>query len=286
MRFSQRIGKTKIQTTIQKDTMSVSFKNRLNNLIDKIYAILPDHVDVFDDTLSGTDAEYDPPYSDFNEKCCDRFGWRLTEVYKYDDNVLGYLRGKHAGKVYPLYDMVEFLVSYLQKEEQREVIESIKSITVIKQFNDIFELEKSAYRFGGNGKLIAITDEIELEELNRADDLSKPYANVYEHLEKAKSFFSDREQPDYDKTAVESVHAIEAVCRDITGDDKAILGDALKNIKLHKALKCSLTKLYGFSGDTVRHAKKSNNIKIDENAARLILITSHSIVNYLISKYL
>lgn len=268
MRFSQRIGKTEVQTTIQKDTMSDSFKNRLNNLIDDIHGRI----------------DNSHHYRNFDEKCCNHFGWRFTEAFKHN-GALGYLRFNHTSNVMFLYDMVEFLVLYWRTIEQRHNV-IIKSIEVIKRFNNIFELEKSAYRLDGNGQLIPIIDEMELKELNKGNNSSRPYPNVYEHLKKARNFFSDREQADYDKAIVESIHAIEEICRIITDDEKATLAIALKNMELHKALEDSLTKLYGFSSDTVRHAKKSDHVKIDENDARLILITSHSIVNYLISKNL
>lgn len=268
MRFSQRIGKTEVQTTIQKGTMSDSFENRLNNLIDDIHK----HI-----VKRGF-------YRNFDEECCNHFGWRLTEDFRRN-GALRHLRFYHASNVMFLYDMVEFLVLYCRTMEQGNCV-IIESIEIIKRFNNIFELEKSAYKLDGNGQLIPIIDEMELKELNKGNDSSRPYPNVYGHLKKARNFFSDREQADYDKAIVESIHAIEAICRIITDDEKATLAIALKNMELHKALKDSLTKLYGFSSDTVRHAKKSDHVKIDENDARLILITSHSIVNYLISKNL
>lgn len=263
MKFSQRIGKTETQTTIQTDEMSDSFRNRLGNLI----------VTIIDEQFVDA-AFYGMDNITFHAKYCNHFGLKYDDVSTKVDCFKQLL---NESDIWHVYDFIEFLISCDQNHSKNDSID---------KFNDIFELEKSAYRLDENGKLIAITDEIELKELSQADQLSMPYIAVNKHLKSAKNFFSNRESPDYDKTVIESIHAIEAVCRVITKNKNAVLSDALKNMNLHPALQASLTKLYGFSSDTVRHAKKPDEAPIDENDARFILITSHSIVNYLISKNL
>jgi DNA-binding transcriptional regulator WhiA len=111
---------------------------------------------------------------------------------------------------------------------------------------------------------------------------------VEEHLSNARSFFSNRENPNYNKTISESINAIESICKIISKNDKATLGEALKDIKIHPALKESLKKLYGFASDEggIRHANKKKSNPISEHEAKLILVTSHSIINYLIANNL
>lgn len=263
MRFSQRIGETPIQETIQKDTMTESFKNRLLNRIQQ---------GLQENSIRVIRSMYLPKR--FRNDFCELFGVSLNDWGDYTHDFLTQLQDQFKDDINFAYDFIEFFVSKFPSGKE--------------SFNEILAFEKSAYRFDDNNELISITDVLEIEELDKADKLSDPYKSVKEHLSKAKTFFSDRKNPDYKNTVAESVHAIEALCKIILENDKATLSDALKLQKLHPALAGSIDKLYGFSSDTVRHGNKSKEKTkpIDEHDARLILVTSHSIVNYLISNYL
>ncbi len=269
MRFSQRMGKTPIQETIQKDSMTESFRNLLTNeceFVIKQFHGRDDYIDM--KFLRAYYNYFGLPYKEYGRP--DYFMLSVKE----------HINDKQAG-AYFLYDFIEFLIKYSHNIE--------RELYLITRFNEILELEKSAYRLDEDGELTPIVDEIELAELAKASDLPKQYSGVYEHLEKAKAAFSNRENPDYKKSIAESVHAIEATCRIILVDNKATLGQAVKKLKLHKSLEESISKLYGFSSDSsgIRHANKIDGKEdIDENDARLILVSSHSIVNYLISKTL
>ena len=258
-----------MQETIQIDSMTESFRNRLINACELT-------ISQFYNGYIWIDAKFSRAY--FNhfgllnreDMCLDSFMLDVKENAKNTQD-----------GVYFLYDFIELLIKY------HNIIRP--KINLITRFNKILELEKSAYRLDKSGTLIAITDEIELVELEQASHLSQQYSSVYKHLEKAKMFFSNREEPDYEKTIVESVHAIESLCKIILNNDKATLGQAVKELKLHSALEQSIVKLYGFASDGsgIRHANKSNTTDcVDEHDARLILVSSHSIVNYLISKKL
>ncbi len=263
MRFSQRMGKTPIQETIQKDSMTESFRNLLTNECEFVIK-----------------SFYNGP---FIRAYCYHFGLEYefnNQAYSFISSIKDKIKDEQNG-VYFLYDLIEFLIKYHRY--------LYRNLDIVDVFQKILELEKSAYRLAEDGKLMPIVDEIELAELAKASDLSKPYSGVYEHLEKAKAAFSNRENPDYKKSIAESVYAIEAICRIILGDNKATLGQVVKKLKLHKSLEESISKLYGFSSDSsgIRHANKIDEKEdIDENDARLILVSSHSIVNYLISKTL
>lgn len=158
------------------------------------------------------------------------------------------------------------------------------------KLNSVLEAEKSAYRIGSDCRLISITDEVELVELNHALDKAEKYQSVSIHLKNARSEFSKRQNSNYKSVVHESILAVEALSKIISGDDKATLETALKKIpNLNTNLKESLQKLYHFRGDEggIGHgSKRLQENLIQEEEARLILVTSHTVVNYLISKFL
>ena len=259
-----------MQETIQIDSMTESFRNRLINAYELT-------ISQFYNGYIWIDAKFSRAY--FNH-----FGLLNREDMCLDSFMLDVKENAKNTQygVYFLYDFMEFLIEYYKHNVGR-------GLNLISGFNKILELEKSAYRLTKNGILIPITDEIELAELEQASYLSKPYSGIYNHLKKARISFSNRKNPDYKKAIIESVHAIESLCKIILNNDKATLGQAVKELKLHSALEQSIVKLYGFASDGsgIRHANKSNTTDcVDEHDARLILVSSHSIVNYLISKKL
>lgn len=100
---------------------------------------------------------------------------------------------------------------------------------------------------------------------------------------------SDRQNPDYRNSIKESISSVESICKIVTKNDKASLGQALKLIEdqygLHEALKKSLSQLYGYTsdGDGIRHAmlEESNLTYID---AKFMLVACTNFINYLIDK--
>lgn len=221
---------------------------------------------------------------DFIVQYCDCFG-KLHKSDDYEDFFKELFQKIFVNEdIFFFYDFIEFVVR--RGAHSKEIL--------IHEFNRIFEEEKSAYKLDISGSLIQITDDIELEEIDLAIASASEYKSVQEHLEKARGFFSSRENPDYKKSIEESVHAIEAMAKIVVKDKNAILSDALKKINdLHPALNQSLQKLYAFAGDAsgIRHSnkepvdsEKEHSVGIGE--ARMILVLSHSMINYLKEKFL
>jgi len=262
------MGKTPMQTVMQKDTMTDSFMNRLLNL-------LPKYIDVARGYNNYFKAKFEEAY-------CQKFG-----VQEFDVNSQLAKGGKDA--VIFLYDFIEFLAEFTAwaVATGASMMNSRVPHRFVSEFNDVFEAEKSAYRFANNFKLISIVDQTEFEAINDAMKASEPYSAVYESLERARKYFSDRSNPDYKTSIFHSVKAIEAACKSISGKDNATLGQILndKDNPLHPAFKGAIEKLYGFANEAdIRHAKINPQGSVGEHEARFVLITSHSIVNYLISK--
>lgn len=156
--------------------------------------------------------------------------------------------------------------------------------------NTILERELSAYRFVGR-KIIEITTEEEIAEVEQALEISSSLKPVADHLDSALNLLADRKSPDYRNSIKESISAVEAISSLITGSTTASLGDALKQLEkkktvdMHPALKESLNKLYGYTSDAegIRHAllKESN---LDFEDAKFMLVSCSAFVNYLKAK--
>ena len=87
----------------------------------------------------------------------------------------------------------------------------------------------------------------------------------------------------------ESISAVEAISKVISGDSKAELGQTLKlienNIGLHPALKKGFLAIYGYTSDAdgIRHAM-INEPKCDFEDAKYMLVSCSAFINYLIMK--
>lgn len=176
-----------------------------------------------------------------------------------------------------VYDFLEFVVDALKGKHPH----------LAKPINDVLTIEMSAYRFV-DGKLVDITNEQEREMLEEALADTR-FAGVSAHLERALALLADRKQPDYRNSIKESVSAVEAMARVVSGNEKATLGEALKVLEkggeLHSALKDGFSKLYGYTNDEhgIRHAMLDAP-ELTQGDAKYFLLSCTSFVNYLKSK--
>lgn len=173
-----------------------------------------------------------------------------------------------------VYDFLEFVVEAVKRDKAR----------LAEFINHVLTQEMSAYRFV-DGKIVDITNEQERSMLEEALSETR-FASVTAHLERALTLLADRKQPDYRNSIKESISAVEAIARLVSGNDKATLGEALKvlekNGKLHPALKDGFSKLYGYTNDEsgIRHAMLDEP-NLSQNDAKYFLLSCTSFVNYL-----
>lgn len=104
---------------------------------------------------------------------------------------------------------------------------------------------------------------------------------------------SDRKNPDYRNSIKESISAVETICRRISENPNATLGDALNElvkggkIKFHGALLNAFKSLYGYTNDAdgIRHSLMEEE-SLDQEDAIFMLTSCSSFVNYLTVKTL
>jgi len=179
-----------------------------------------------------------------------------------------------------VYDFAEFVAN---NDDDKS-----NSVEFMDFCNSILEEELSAYRFVG-GIILQTTSEAEIAEIEQA--LETPFTPVNEHMKSALDKLANRKSPDYRNSIKESISGVEALCKLITKNPKATLGEALdiiereNKVKIHPALKRAFDSLYGYtsSADGIRHALLDEpNLYFED--AKFILVSCSGFVNYLVAK--
>jgi len=263
MRFSQRIGITPREKPFQIDSMDEHLRNGLWNAV---------YVRCLQQ-LVGADLQR------FYSRCWHEFfKLPLDEPDRLDawDTIREWF---FASKWYEVYDFLEFASASLRDHEAKPFREMC---------NEVLKRENSAYRFVDT-LVRRITSEAEIQAVEEAIAESSSLAGVHAHLKQALALLSDRKNPDYRNSIKESISAAESVCKVITGDDKATLGAALKEIdkriSIHGALKEAFSKLYGWTSDEggIRHAlMEEENVSFSD--AKFMLVACSAFVHYLLGK--
>jgi len=171
-----------------------------------------------------------------------------------------------------VYDFAEFLVSMYPKYVKFGYM-----------LDNTLEQENSGYRLIA-GRFSPIVDPSESQSVS--DAVSDSFHEVGEHLRSALALLSDRLRPDYRNSIKESISAVEAAARILSGKPQATLGDALtyleKSGALHGALKGAFSKLYGYTSDAdgIRHSLMGES-DLTQADARYFLVVCSAFVNLL-----
>ncbi|MDO4400805.1 MAG: hypothetical protein Q4D27_07655 [Coriobacteriia bacterium] len=153
--------------------------------------------------------------------------------------------------------------------------------------NEALEENASAYRLI-SGCVVPIADDCELQSVEESLGLAAGFLEASRHMENALELLSHRPNPDYANSVKESISAVEAACRVVAGNEKAVLSDALKKLRadgrVHPALADGWVKIYGFTGDEggIRHASKREGLHVDFCLAKYMLVSCSAFVNYLV----
>ena len=179
-----------------------------------------------------------------------------------------------------VYDLVEFLPNNYPSTE--DVNNGFRAAV-----NRVLEREFAGYRFVGD-KLVRIADKQEIQSVEESLKFDGPLTPASDHLRQALHLLSDRESPDYRNSIKESISAVEAACRVVSGKPKATLSDALKAVgdeSAHPALRDAFEKLYGWTSDTagIRHAM-SGDTSVDFADAQFMAVACSAFTNYLATK--
>jgi len=261
MFFSERYGYKKIDESLNYQNISTGLKNQIWNLFYDIYS----------------NIEYKISQN-FSEVVWEKFfKLQIDQI----DNTSNYSALMDIKKKffnlnwYEVYDFVEFVYNETDVKKMWEI-----------GINKILE-EETPYRLI-KGYIAALTNKEEINEIEKALEENDKLTQARRHIEKALILFSDRTNPDYENSIKEAISAIETLSKKILKDEKGTLGELIKKVDLHTALKDGINKIYGWTSDEggLRHGNKPDQKNKDlENESRFMLIFCSALFNYLVSKY-
>jgi len=183
--------------------------------------------------------------------------------------------------------LIEYLLKLLEK---LEINRQQKMPSFIDSINRSFERLNYGYRIINN-LVTPITSKEEVSSIEETLYFAKE--NIKEHLNSALKHLADKENPDYRNSIKESISAVGALCREMTGEND--LGKALfvlekKQGKLHPQLKAAFDNLYSYVNEKqsgIRHElmDESGAYIPSYHEAKYMLVTCSAFMNYLNGKF-
>lgn len=193
-----------------------------------------------------------------------------TEFPNIDDEIKSHL--ENCDWFY-IYDIIEVIISKLEK------LEVAKFSTEI---NEYFLVNGIGWKIV-NGKIETRGDEIFETAIKNIETVLQ-FANLQtakSEIKEALLDLSRRPQPDITGAIQHSLACLECVCREVSGDKKATLGEVIKRNPgiIPKPLDIAIEKLWGYSSEKGRHLSEGLTPEFIE--AELVVEISAAISGYL-----
>jgi hypothetical protein len=269
--FSQRHGYSPVEKAFQRESIDSALRTKLWNILKvAIWDRYDQRNYPYCETSKRIDLLTRRLWFNFFNRDLDR----LPNLYESYGNKGAYdILKEHFAKCewFEVYDLLEEIAS-----DETDLIDK----AIREWINNTLEQHNAAYRFVGT-EIAEITDKNEIEAIEAAVQHADSPVRV--HIDAALRMLSDKETPDYRNSVKESISAVEAACRLVSGNASATLGDALKRVQnLHPAMSRAFSQLYGYTNDAsgIRHSL------IDESSityadAKFMLVACSAFVSYL-----
>lgn len=229
MKFSDRIGVTKIPDVLQTSDLSDALRNSLWNLLLRT---------IFNVSVSN--------HSSVTRFLAEHF-FKIAVDTLPEHNVqqVKWLRSLYYDKKmswWQIYNLFEFLANNCG---QGKTCYWINPITFRIEANKVLESEMSAYRFV-EGVLAPLSSEEEITSVKNAirEADTRSFAGTRQHLISAVGLMSQKPDPDYRNSIKESISALESLSKQITGESDGGLDKALskldKAVGFHAAFKAGI----------------------------------------------
>jgi hypothetical protein len=269
--FSQRHGYSPVEKAFQRESIDSALRTKLWNILK---VAIWDRYDRYNHQYCETSKRIDlltrRLWFNFFNLDLDR----LPDLYESYGNKGAYdILKEHFAKCqwFEVYDFLEEIAT-----DETDLIDE----NVREWINNTLEQHNAAYRFVGTG-IAEITDKNEIEAIEAA--IKHADSPVRVHIDAALRMLSDKEAPDYRNSVKESISAVEAACRLVSGNASATLGDALKRVQnLHPAMSRAFGQLYGYTNDAsgIRHSLTDES-SITYADAKFMLVACSAFVSYL-----
>lgn len=284
MKFSERYGYVKPVEVLKRGFLDAEGIKALCNCYDHL-AMWFNRYDV--NTVGHRHVE---SYTELEETIwCFFLNQRRNDFYVYNSHKVAATEYLLSGQNewYTKFDLIEFTLRVLRKMTPRgdgnfmAVVDSF-----VKILNSTFKRLDYAYRVVDD-QIVEITDQ---EEIAAIEEAVRQNSTIKTHLSEALKLMSNRQAPDYRNSIKESISAVEALCREITGE--STLGDALrvwekKGVKIPTFLKSGIEKLYIYTNDKrtgIRHSLMDETESPTFEEAKYMLVICSAFVNYIQGK--
>lgn len=268
--FSERYGYTKPSDVIVREQMTPALQNAICSCYDQLTNV------IYHKSRLSYDASKNVYYD------MERYVWkyffeqRENRYSRLDEIITKYITGNATW--YLKLDLIDRSIEYLRKH-----IDPIADI-FITMLNAEFERLHFAYRIIDD-EIVEINSQEEIQSIEKA--LDEAPENIKKHLNCALENYAKRPEGDYRNSIKESISAVEAWCRDKTGENT--LGAALNQLEkngiiIPPILKQAFDKLYAYTNqkDTgIRHALMDDAYVPKAEEAMFMLVSCCSFINYL-----
>ena len=271
--FSERHGYKEVRTLIQRESLDDDTRLELWNLL----AVLP--------------REFDKFYRDSTEHDILEALWvwhfkKARDEMPVDSMVWRYVKAQIlTGGWNEVLDLLESFSKYWDRHETSESAPLKRSFLEV--LNERFEQELVGYRIIGL-EITPVDSNAEAEAITGALSDTDVIAGARHALDRAIELLADRATPDYPNSIKESISAVEAVVKKVTGE--GTLGKGLTKLEgagltIHPALKGAWSQMYGWTSndDGIRHGG-IEAADADQALAKYVLVTCSAFVSYLIEE--
>jgi hypothetical protein len=271
-RFSDRIGETQPRRQLQAGSMDEGLRNALWNwLFWAFHSGSPQHEDYW--WLAARRGMWD-----------EFFHLRIDEIPVYPQNAVRDQVKEWFVSVdwFEVYNFIEYVLNRLNNFRDRNDGRRDAEAGL----NFVLERELSGYR-AIQGKLVAVTSSIEVAEIERAATRVVGFEGVAEHIDTALAFLGKKPEPDCRNSIKESISAVEAAVKLLTGEKSGGIDKAVaileKRGDLHSSLKLALSRLYGYTSDKdgIRHPLLEEST-VNFAEAKFMLVACSAFANFLI----
>ncbi|GAB3584606.1 hypothetical protein GCM10027406_31300 [Leifsonia lichenia] len=268
--FSERHGYKEVRTLIQRESLDDETRTDLWNVL----ALTPGILDSYGDTTEENTLtamwvwHWRKPRDE-----------RLSLTALWDLMKATLLKGTWI----EVFDLLEAFIRYLDANKTYD-FDALPN-TMVEALNGRFEDNLVGYRFIGH-EITPVDSAAESDAVTEALVDADSIKGARHSLDRAVELLADRQTPDYPNSIKESISAVEAVVKKVTGEGQ--LGAGLKKLEaagliIHPALKEAWLKMYGWtsSANGIRHAG-IEAADADQAIAKYMLVTCSAFVSYLI----